>query len=126
MSLTFRLYKARVGPVKEQYSMASLKKSKRALFAEDDTFARDPGAGSSTCGNICNRVEKRGACPCLKAGRFCSVACQCGSKKMACTNKAGARGSVLSEELGIGHLLTTDAQREVSLRVLVLYCNVGK
>ena len=113
MSLTFRLYKARVDPVKEQYSMASLKKSKRALFAEDDAFARDPGTGSCTCGNIWNRVEKRGACPCLKAGRFCSASCRCGSKKRACTNKPGVRGSVLSAELGITPLAAATDQREV-------------
>ena len=103
-------------------SMASLRgSSKRLLFEEGDHFSRDPGAGSCTCGNICNRVEKRGACPCLKAGRFCSASCLCGSKKRACTNKPGVRGSVLSEELGVTPLAAATDQRD---RGMSLYCIV--
>jgi len=62
-------------------------------------FKSDPGQCS--CGNICNRLEKRGACPCLIRGAFCSDRCNCGTKKQTCVNRIGRQGSTLSEKLGI-------------------------
>ena len=72
--------------------MASLRgSSKRLLFEEDDQFSRDPGAGSCTCGDICNRVEKRPGClPLLESWPIMlSIVSVWEQEDMACTNKPG-------------------------------------
>lgn len=71
-----------------------------------------PEWSSCSCNNLCNRREKRGACPCLAKGSFCSHLCNCGTKKMVCTNRAGNVGSVLSSELGISRAVETDSSDE--------------
>ena len=65
------------------------------LCLRDDGHCADP-VQSRKCANLCNRIEKRGACPCLVRGCLCSDRCKCGTKKQPCTNGPDAEGSVNS------------------------------
>ena len=65
-----------------------------------DMHESDPGKACD-CRNVCSRSSKRGACPCLVRGSFCTDRCTCGTEKQTCSNRPGSRGSKLSKKLGI-------------------------
>ena len=65
-----------------------------------DMHESDPGKACD-CRNVCSRSSKRGACPCLVRGSFCTDRCTCGTEKQTCSNCPGSRGSKLSKKLGI-------------------------
>ena len=78
----------------------------------------DPG-DSCKCGNICNRMQRRGACPCLVRGCFCSERCKCGTQKQPCTNVLGGPGSKLSEQLGIERIEIATAESDEGVETSV-------
>ena len=78
----------------------------------------DPGTASCKCGNVCNRATKRGACPCLARGSFCSKNCSCG-RKLPCSNMPGRRGSKLSERLGMVMEVESDDSDGMDIEELV-------
>ena len=68
------------------------------------------------CRNACNRKgSRRGACPCLFNGNFCTDFCTCGLEKIPCTNRPGRPGSILSAELELSLMqCPSSSESEVS------------
>ena len=85
-------------------SMASLRgSSKRLLFEEDDQFSRGPGAGSCTCGNICNRVTNGVPAPAWKLADFAQHRVGVGARRgRACTNIQQAWSKGIGAVRGVG------------------------
>ena len=78
----------------------------------------DPGKPCD-CRNVCGRSTKRGACPCLVRGSFCTDQCTCGTAKQTCSNRPGSRGSKLSEKLGIALDESDDSDKFSDAEALV-------
>lgn len=83
-------------------------KKELIFHGNDDQFVTDPK--SCRCNNVCNRRTKRGACPCLSRGVFCSSVCQCGTGKSQCQNRAGEPDSQLFADMVFMGETTDDHQ----------------
>ena len=71
------------------------------------------------CRNVCGRSTKRGACPCLVRGSFCTDRCTCGTEKQTCSDRTGSRGSKLSEKLGLALEESDDSDKFSEAEALV-------
>ena len=83
-----------------------------------DMHESDPG-NACDCRNVCSRSSKRGACPCLVRGSFCTDRCTCSTEKQTCSNRPGSRGSKLSEKLRIAMEESDDSDKFSEAEALV-------